>query len=122
MSYKFQLGLAIMGGALVQQGNSELSGGIVFMRTSAGTSHTASSSDYVLGVTSVPTEILFDATSFTEGQALLIKDESGAASATDTILLNASGSQTIDGEASISIDSPYASVLLYSDGSNWFIY
>ncbi len=85
MSYKFQLGLAIMGGALVQQGNSELSGGIVFMRSSASTSHTASSSDYVLGVTSVPTEILFDATSFTEGQALLIKDESGAASATDKV-------------------------------------
>jgi len=70
----------------------------------------------------VPTEILFDATSFAGGQVLVIKDESGAASATNTITLNASASQTIDGASSIEIESPYGSVLLYSNGSNWFIY
>jgi hypothetical protein len=96
--------------------------GLVHNRTDVSTVHTASVSEYILGVTAVPTEILFDATLFTDGQVLVVKDESGAASASDTILLNASASQTIDGAADASIESPYGSVLLYSDGINWFIY
>jgi hypothetical protein len=96
--------------------------GLVHNRTAVSTVHTASVSEYILGVTAVPTEILFDATLFTDGQVLVVKDESGAASASDTILLNPSASQTIDGAADASIESPYGSVLLYSNGTNWFIY
>jgi len=96
--------------------------GLVHNRTAVATVHTASVSEYILGVTAVPTEILFDATLFTDGQVLVVKDESGVASASDTILLNASASQTIDGAADASIESPYGSVLLYSNGTNWFIY
>jgi|19_taG_2_1085344.scaffolds.fasta_scaffold01681_9 hypothetical protein len=108
--------------ALLTQGGSYLSGGLVHKRTAIATTHTASVTEYILGVTAVPTEILFDATAFTDGQVLVIKDESGAASTSSTILLNASASQTIDGAADVSIESPYGSVLLYSNGSNWFIY
>lgn len=108
--------------ALLTQGGSYLSGGLVHKRTAIATTHTASITEYILGVTAVPTEILFDATAFTDGQVLVIKDESGAASISNTILLNASASQTIDGAADVSIESPYGSVLLYSNGSNWFIY
>ena len=96
--------------------------GLIHNRTTVVTTYTASAANYLLGVTGVPTEILFDATSFAGGQVLVIKDESGAASATNTIPLNASASQTIDGASSIEIESPYGSVLLYSNGSNWFIY
>ena len=86
------------------------------------TSHTASAGNYILGVTAVPTAILFDATSFAGGQVLVIKDESGVASSTNSIILNASASQTIDGASNIEIESPYGSVLIYSNGTNWFIY
>ena len=93
--------------ALLTQGGSYLSGGLVHKRTAIATTHTASITEYILGVTAVPTEILFDATAFTDGQVLVIKDESGAASISNTILLNASASQTIDGAGDVSIESPY---------------
>ena len=96
--------------------------GLAHNRTTVSASHTASAGNYILGVTAVPTEILFDATAFAGGQVLVIKDESGAASSAKTITLNASASQTIDGESAAHIESPYGSVLLYSNGTNWFIY
>ena len=104
--------------------NNRLSfgGGLTFNRTAVSTRHTASVSNYILGVTAVPTEILFDATLFSNGQGLVIKDESGAANATNAITLVPSASQTIDGLSSAIIESPYGSVFLYSDGTNWFIY
>ena len=104
--------------------NNRLSfgGGLTFNRTAVSTKHTASVSNYILGITSVPTEILFDATLFSDGQGLVIKDESGAANATNSITLKPSASQTIDGLSSAVIESPYGSVFMYSDGTNWFIY
>jgi len=96
--------------------------GLIHARTAIATSHTASASEYFLAVTGVPTEIEFNATLFAEGQVLVIKDESGAASSANTILLSPSGSQTIDGEGAAYIESPYGSVLIYSNGTNWFIY
>jgi hypothetical protein len=103
-------------------GSSYLSGGVVHKRRAVATSHTASVTDYILGVTGVPTSILFDATAFTEGQVLVIKDESGNASSTSGITLVPSGSQKIDGATSQLIESAHGSVLLYSNGANWFIY
>ena len=110
------------GSTVTVKGASHLSGGIVHRRSSVSTVHTASVSEYILGVTAVPTEILFDATAFPEGQVVVIKDESGVASGTNSITLNASASQTIDGVSSVTIESAYGSVLLYSNGTNWFIY
>tara|TARA_R110002012_G_scaffold46581_2_gene123001 strand:+ start:2279 stop:3811 length:1533 start_codon:yes stop_codon:yes gene_type:complete len=99
-----------------------LSGGLTHRRTAIATSHTASVSEYILGVTGVPTSILVDATSFSDGQVLVVKDESGVANGTNTITVNPSGSQTIDGATSATIESPFGSILVYSNGSNWFIY
>ena len=104
--------------------NNRLSfgGGLVYNRTALTSNYTASTDDHILAVTSVPIEILLDATTFSDGQAVVIKDETGLVSTTDTIALNASASQTIDGLSTISIESPHGSVLLYSNGANWFIY
>lgn len=103
-------------------GSMIVSGGLVHKRVAIATSYTASATDYFLAVTAVPTSILFDATSFSEGQTVIVKDESGAASLSNKITINPSGSQTVDGIASLTVASPYGSVLLYSNGSNWFIY
>jgi hypothetical protein len=96
--------------------------GLIHARTEIVTSHTASASEYFLAVTGAPTSIELNATLFAAGQVLVIKDESGNASVSDTILLDPSGSQTIDGESAAHIESPYGSVLIYSNGTNWFIY
>jgi hypothetical protein len=99
-----------------------IAGGLIHNRTSVATSHTASSDDYILGVSTVPTSILFDATTFVTGQVVVVKDETGTASSANLISLNASGTQTIDGNSSAHIESPYGSVLLYTDGADWFVY
>jgi hypothetical protein len=99
-----------------------IGGGLIHNRTAIGASHTASVSDYILGATSVPAEILMDATLFNNGQVLLVKDESGAAANSTSVTILPSGSQTVDGQPSLQIGSPHGSVLVYSDGSNWFVY
>lgn len=106
----------------VANNSLKVDGGLAHNRTSVSTSYTASSGNYILGVSSAPTEILFDATGFDNGQVVIVKDESGNASAINLITLNPSGSQTIDGSNSAHIESPYGSVFLYTDGSDWFIY
>jgi len=103
-------------------GASHLSGGLVHKRTPVTSNYTASTADYILGVTSVPVTILMDATSFAEGQVVVVKDESGNASSSDPITLNASASQTVDGLGSVEIESAHGAVFVYSNGSNWFIY
>jgi len=102
--------------------NLTVDSGLIHARTAIVTSHTASASEYFLAVTDTPTAIELNATLFAEGQVLVIKDESGNASTSDTILLDPSGSQTIDGESVAHIESPYGSVLIYSNGTDWFIY
>tara|TARA_Y100000310_G_scaffold345722_1_gene468822 strand:+ start:6880 stop:8559 length:1680 start_codon:yes stop_codon:yes gene_type:complete len=104
--------------------NNRLSfgGGLVYNRTALASNYTASTDDHILAVTTVPLEILLDASLFSVGQPLVVKDESGVASVVDTIVLNASASQTIDGTSTAHIESPYGSVLLYSNGLNWFVY
>ena len=126
-SLQFKTGSAEMTGSsavVYDLDNNRLTvaGGLIHNRTAVTTSHTASVSDYILGATAVPSEILADATLFANGQVLLVKDESGAASSAQTVALMASGSQTIDGQSSLSIEAPHGSVLVYSDGSNWFVY
>ena len=56
------------------------------------------------------------------GRIIYIKDTDGSTTSYD-IIVNTGGSETIDGEASLTIDGSLLrqSVCLYSDGSNWFI-
>ena len=108
--------------ATLVTGDSYLSGGLIHKRVTVSSNYTASITDYILGVASVPVSIIFDATSFTDGQVVVIKDESGAASAANPVALSASASQTIDGEGNVAIESPYGAIQLYSNGANWYIY
>ena len=55
-------------------------------------------------------------------QTLIVKDESGQASSATSVIINPAGSQTIDGAPAVYLESPYGSVFLYTDGSDWFIY
>jgi hypothetical protein len=108
--------------ATLVTGDSYLSGALIHKRVTVSSNYTASITDYILGVASVPVSIIFDATSFTDGQVVVIKDESGAASVANPVALSASASQTIDGEGNVAIESPYGAIQLYSNGANWYIY
>ncbi len=86
---------------------------------------TASTTDYFIGVDTTSNAIdlrLPSAASLLDGQTFIIKDEGGAAG-TNKITILASGSQTIDGQNSVVLKSPFASLQLYCNGTNkYFVY
>tara|TARA_R110002074_G_scaffold401237_2_gene598776 strand:+ start:956 stop:2083 length:1128 start_codon:yes stop_codon:yes gene_type:complete len=97
---------------------------ISYSRRAVTSTITASVSDVILGVTAASAlEIrLPSAAGYSSGQYFTVKDEGGNAN-TNNITILTSDSQTIDGVASIILESPYAAVNLYSDGtSKFFIY
>jgi hypothetical protein len=99
-------------------------GGISYSRRAVSTTITASVSDTILGVSGAAAiDIrLPSAADYDAGQYFTVKDESGAADIKNITIL-ASGSQTIDGQNSIIIESAYGAINIYSDGtSKFFIY
>tara|TARA_Y100000593_G_scaffold91497_1_gene180408 strand:- start:4408 stop:7851 length:3444 start_codon:yes stop_codon:yes gene_type:complete len=96
----------------------------VFSRRVVSSTITASASDYYIGISASSNLIvqLLDASDLSAGQTLVIKDERGSADS-HTLEIKASGSQTIDGEQSVYLESPYAALNLYTDGtSKYFIF
>ena len=104
---------------------SSLGGGsISYSRRAITSTATASTSDTLIGISaSAVLELrLPSAAGYENGQYFLIKDEAGNANI-HNISIKTSGSQTIDGETTIVLESPYASVNLYSNGvDKFFIY
>ena len=85
---------------------------------------TASNSDTLIGISaSAPLELrLASAGDYTEGQYFTVKDEAGNSNLFNITIIT-SGSQTIDGFASIILESPFSAVNIYSNGTDkFFIY
>ena len=103
----------------------KITGGLTLNRRLVTSTITASVNDYFIGVNSSggAFEIrLQPANALESGQTLVVKDENGSAN-TNNVTILASGEQTIDGQNSIVLESPNASVQLYCDGvSKYFIF
>ena len=101
-----------------------IDGGISAHRLQITSSFTASNSNYFIGV-SASTAITVQmpsATILLDGQFFVVKDEGGNADLYN-ITVKTSGSQTIDGQSTIVLESPFSSVNLYSNGvDKYFIY
>ncbi len=100
----------------------KLHGGVVYNRVSVSSSYSVQTRDYYLGVDSnqSPVSLTLPSAGLLEtGQTYVVKDEGGAAS-TNNITIQASGSETIDGQNSVILESPYASIQLYCNGVNKF--
>jgi len=98
--------------------------GLILKRRQISSTITASATDYFIGISaSANLDIrLPPASALSSGQALIFKDENGSAG-THTILIIASGSQKIDDHSSIRLESPFAAVNVYSNGSDkYFIF
>lgn len=73
-------------------------------------------------ITAARTVSLPAAASFPTGTRLLVVDESGSCSGTDTITLSANGSDTIDGSSGAAINSSFGYLAIESNGSSkWTI-
>ena len=69
-------------------------------------------------LTAARTVTLADATTLA-GKIITVKDEAGTCSATNTITLGTTASQTIDGAATKVINTAYATQKVYSNGAQW---
>ena len=102
-----------------------ISGAVVLHHRTSTTTITASVDDYYIGMDSSTAVVelrLPDAAVLTDGHTYIIKDEGGNAG-TNNITILASGSQTIDGQNSLVLESPYASLSLYCNGVNkYYVY
>lgn len=79
------------------------------------------SSTVVAGLTTVPTTIALPSPlTIPIGHLIIIKDEAGTAASGITISSQGTG-RLIDGQASILFAVNYGCLLLYSNGSHWFI-
>ena len=105
-------------------GNTSWTNSVSYSRDTVSSTITASVTSSILGVSGT-TAIdirLPSAADYSSGQNFIIKDESGAADLKNITIIT-SGSQTIDGQTSIILESPYAAVNLYSNGTDkFFIY
>jgi hypothetical protein len=95
-------------------------GGISYVRRVVVDDYTVSTIDFLIGAlthaeSASITLSLPAAGACSNGQTFIVKDEGGAANASPVIIL-ASGSNTIDGQNTIVLESPYASIQLYCNG------
>ena len=96
-------------------------GGLVLKRRQVSSTITASNTDYYIGISaSSNLDVrLPGAQTLTSGQTFVFKDENGSAGSY-TIIIAASGSQTIDESSSVRLESPFAAINLYSNGTDKF--
>ena len=96
----------------------------VYSRRAVTSTLTSSVNDLILGVSaSAALDIRLPAASgFTGGANFIVKDEAGNADSYN-ITIRAAGSDKIDGEGSITLESPYGAVSIYSNGTDkFFVY
>lgn len=89
----------------------------------AARTNTTLSTDWIVAFTSLTATRDYQISSediAVSGRMFIVKDAAGSA-ATFPITISTEGAETIDGAATISINSNYGSVTLYSNGSNLFV-
>ena len=95
-------------------------GGLTLQRRTISATATASVTDYYLGLNSTGGAFelrLLDASTLASGQTYVLKDEGGVANSNNITILP-SGAQTIDGQTSAVLESPYAAIQIYCNGSD----
>jgi hypothetical protein len=86
-----------------------------------GPTYVASANDRILGVTNAAAPVTITLPLGAAGVTVIVKDETGAIDAVNTVTVATAGTETIDGAASHTMTVPYDSITLYSNGSNWFV-
>ena len=100
-----------------------VTGGIIVKRATKDDDYTITDSDYIIGVDSSGGAVVLTfpaASSLTAGQMFIVKDENGSAGTNNITVTGSDGSNTIDGQTSAVLESSYASITIYCDGSTKF--
>jgi hypothetical protein len=114
--------LTFSGSTFILSGNLNVTGAIKGGYATYSSNTSIPNTSYFVGlnsVSSVLTASLLAATKYPQGQTLIFKDIGGYAG-TNNILIQASGSETIDGASGVSLTANSSSVSIISNGSNGF--
>jgi len=84
--------------------------------------YTVQEGDYIIGVdtTSSAVTVTIPTALVRKAGYVLIIDDKGGNAGSNNITVATEGSEKIDGAASATISTDYASLALYTDGSNWY--
>lgn len=106
---------------LAVAGSSYLSGAVIHKRRMTTSNYIVTISDFYIGADSTSNPVLLSlptASTTTDGQTFIFKDEGGNAENNNITISCSVGGDKIDGQNSIVLESPYASVQLYCNGTN----
>ena len=103
---------------------TKINTGLSLNRVSITSNYSVSKSDYYIGAnTASPSAIITaslpNASTLNSGQTFVFKDEGGSSDAYNVVILADSG-QTIDNRNKVVLESPYASLTIYTDGASKF--
>jgi hypothetical protein len=95
-------------------------------RTAVAANYTQLLSDYIIGVTSTAaprTITLIASSNYSAANpgVIVVKDESGGAAA-NNITIDGNGAETINGAATLVINTNYGVAVLYNNGTGWFTF
>ena len=102
----------------------QMFGGIGYVRRAVAANYSIGERDYLIGIQSHElsnsiTLTLPSADGLLNGQTFVIKDEGGDLP-TYPVTVSCAGSDTVDGQNQVVLESPYASLTLYCNGSDKF--
>jgi len=108
----------------VENKSTKIKTGLILNRTAITSNYSVLVSDYYVGIdTATPTAVITAslpaAESLQSGQTFVFKDEGGSAHQYN-ILIKPSGSQKIDNQNQVILESPHASLTIYTDGASKF--
>lgn len=108
----------------VESKSTKIKTGLILNRVAIVANYSVLASDYYVGIdTATPsaaiTASLPAAESLQSGQTFVFKDEGGSAHQ-HNILIKPSGSQKIDNQNQLVLESPHASLTIYTDGTSKF--
>ena len=110
--------------AMSNVGDVSFVGGMKVKQYLVSANYSIVASDYYIGVTDVSvTKVITlpSAATVGAGKVYVIKDHSGEANQSAYVSIAGSGSEKVDGQSSFDLKAPYESVMVVSDGSNWFV-
>lgn len=110
-------------GATSLNGAITLNNSIYYKATLVSANYTIQSTDYIIGVNSSGgslTVTLPQVSSTLSGRTIIIKDEAGYSS-TNPIYISCVGSDTIDGDNSITIEADHFAIAIYCTSTGWHI-
>ena len=108
----------------VENKRTKIKTGLILNRTAITSNYSVLVSDYYVGIdTATPSAVITAslpaAQSLQSGQTFVFKDEGGSAHQYG-IMIKASGSQKIDNQNQLVLESPHASLTIYTDGASKF--